>query len=247
VALSGFNAKPARSGYKKISGNASLYIIFEDKDNTAVKVKDYIDGIYEEGFYRLNFWAKANNNKELIISIAEEDSIQELGSIKLIGDEETRFYEFLFQAEDSAENLIISSVDKSVTDVWLDDVFVNELEVNSIEEMKNLQSTVVGETFWKNISHAQIGGLENNSGDFFSRPDKQLGQIIQLNKEMLSGIVLKIQKKGTGGKGNYQLRIREVDESTRIPADNIFISANIDCNFQPSIQAEIKEKEKINN
>ena len=245
VALASINAKPARSSYRKISGNASLYIIFENEKDATVKVKNYIDGIYEGGFYRLSFWAKAGNGKELIISIAGEDSVQELGKVNLAGDEEVRFYEFLFQAENGAEDLIVSSRDEAAADVWLDDVFIDRLEVNSVEEMKNLQPSVAGETFWKNVSASQVGDSENNSGDFFSRPNRRLGQIIQLDRETLSGIALKIQKKGSGGEGNYHIQIREVDENAGIPSSDIIASAVINCDLNPEMQEEIEEKEKI--
>lgn len=244
VKLGGKNVKAVASMYEKIDGVYSLMLDFSDQ-RAAAKVEKYIDGASKENFYRLGFWAKADRDKEIILSVAKDDDQQELGRFSLPGDHETRYYEAVFQAQINPEDMVVSSSDSRAARVWLDDFFLDRLETQSAEETGRLKQTVAGVTTWENpdlSDEFRPGG--NNMGDFLSRPGRLAGIIFQPKQDFISGAVLKIQKVGHGGDGKYQLQIRPVDEHLGGPSNTILAASIIDHDYSPEIQDEIKLREQ---
>jgi len=240
VALSAVNAQAELSPFQKIEGGRSLLISFSDRDPASVKLEDYVDGVFEGSFYRLSFWGKADRDRVLEISLSDGKQVQALGTFSLSGEGEARYFEALFQAQFIPTDLIVSSDSAAAGKIWLDAVWADELDLESADQLNNLQETRAGETHWKNIFYSETPDEEADSDDFFAQPGRRLGGIVQLEKGDLTGAVLKFQRQGDGGKGTYRLQIRDVAENLNIPADDPVVNVNVNLGFP----AEAAKREK---
>ncbi|MFA6383024.1 MAG: hypothetical protein WCX17_01200 [Parcubacteria group bacterium] len=241
--VSGLNAKVIFDSFEEIDGNSSLKATFLENPSASIKISDYFNNIEPEKFYRLSFLAKTSANKEIGVSLLGDGDTQNLGQLKMPGNKGVRYYEFNFQAQNSAQDLALTSGDNTRADIWLDDFMLESLDVNSPEELQNLKPTIFGDTSWKNTDQSQTED-EKNSEDLLSRAGNKIGQIFQPSQPLISGAAFKIQKVGTGGKGNYQIQLREYDQNLGIISDKILASRNIYDDYPPSIADEIKEKEQ---
>lgn len=243
ISLTAINAEGSASSFEKISDAKSLLIGFSDQEKSAVKLNGYVDGVYGGYFYRLGFWAKSENARQVDLQLGGFGKNQNLGKMDIKGDGETRYFEVLFQSELDGQDLIISSGDAVAGKVWFDDFRIDELAVDSKDEMRNLKETISGTTTWRNM----VGSAEASessspdSGDFFAYPNRKMGTILQMGTELVSGAHIKLQKVGTGGKGNYTLQIWEMDEDLGVPSDKLVIKTPIDLSQDPeSVEKETK-------
>lgn len=237
------NAKAAIDAYSKIDGAGSLKISFSDQPIASVKIPAYLDNISSGDFYRLGFWAKGGSKteKQLDLRVAEKDKTQDLGKFTLNTDDAS-YFEFTFQAENDAEDLIFTSGDATAGNVWIDDVLIEKLNVSSDSELKNLKPTVFGSTTWRNIDQSQEE-KNGNSEDFLAVANRKIGQIFQPTQPMLSGIALRVTRTGTGGTGIYSIQLREFNQDTGVISDNILASTLSNFGPDPETAAQIKEKE----
>ncbi|MFA4817351.1 MAG: carbohydrate binding domain-containing protein [Parcubacteria group bacterium] len=237
------NAKAAIDAYGKIDGASSLKISFSDQPIASVKIPAYLDNISSGDFYRLGFWAKngSQTEKQINLRIAEKDKTQDLGKFTLHTDDAS-YFEFTFQAENDAEDLILTSGDAAAGNVWIDDVLVEKLNVSSGEELRNLKPAVFGDTTWKNIDQSQ-DKKNGNSEDFLAAPNRKIGQIFQPTQSMLSGIALRVTRAGTGGAGIYSIQLREFNQDTGVISNDILASTLSNFGPDPETAAQIKEKE----
>lgn len=242
--ITAFNAKAVFDALEKIDGSHSLKIYFSEGANASIKIKDYFNDIAEGNFYRLSFWARTNAAKEktLEVSISGKAGSQNLGAVSFTSAAGVSYYEFNFQAENEAADLIFISTDKNKTDVWIDNVLLEKINIDSTDQLKNIQPTIFGNTSRFNVDQSQTG--ENADSDtFFATVNRRMGQIFQPTRSIISGIALKIQKVGTGGKGTYHLQIREYDEGLGVISDDIIAVRNIYTDYPASFLDQIKEKE----
>lgn len=239
------NAKASIDARGKIDGASSLKISFSDQQVASVKVPSYINEITEGDFYRLSFWAKDDlkKDKQITLRISEKEKNQDLGNFSMNKSGDAEYFEFNFQAENSAQDLILTSNDGVADNVWIDDVLVEKIKVNSPEELKDLKPTIFGNTTWKNVDQYQ-NNSNGGSGVFFSRPAKKMGQIFQPEHNFISGAAFKILRHGTGGTGAYQAQLREFNESLGVISDEIIASAPVDQTPNSEIADAIKNKER---
>lgn len=245
VSLSVLNAKTVIDQIEEIDGRKSLKIYFPKGFDSSVKINDHINPLEENWFYRLSLLAKSGSEseKEINVGIAEEDVYQELGKITLGNDNEVQYFEFNFQAENSAKDLIFTSDDKKKADIWIDDIMVEKLNIDSSDQIENIKPTIFGNTSRFNVDQ----DLENENADsenFFVKPNVKIGQIFQPTQPLISGIALRIKKVGNGGNGNYLLQIREYDDKLGIISDDVIASRNIYTDYPSSVLEEIKNKEQ---
>lgn len=239
------NAKASVDTRDKIDGVSSLRIAFSDQSIVSVKIPSYFNKVNEGGFYRLGFWAKTDTSvdKEIAVRIAEKGNVQDLGKFSISKNEDVRYFEFNFQAGNDAQDLILTPVDGVASDVWIDDVSVEKINVNSSEELQGIKPTIFGNTTWKNIDQNQ-GNESGDSGDFFSKPARKMGQIFHPSREMLSGVAFKIIRHGTGGTGVSQVQLRGFDEELGALSDIVIASAFVDQTPKPKMSDEIIKKEQ---
>lgn len=245
VSLSVLNAKTIFDQIEEIEGKKSLKIYFPENFNSSVKINDYINSVEEDGFYRLSLLAKSGSEseKEINVSIAGEEASQDLGKFTLGTDNGVQYFEFNFQAENSAKDLIFTSGDKKKADVWIDDILVEKLNVDSLDQMGGISPTIFGGTSRFNVDQSREVEADD-SGNFFVKPNVKIGQIFHPTQPFISGIALKIQKAGNGGTGNYLLQIREYDERLGIISEDVIASRIIYTDYPSSILEEVKNKEQ---
>lgn len=245
VSLSVLNAKTIFDQIEEIEGKKSLKIYFPENFNSSVKINDYINSVEEDGFYRLSLLAKSGSEseKEINVSIAGEEASQDLGKFTLGTDNGVQYFEFNFQAENSAKDLIFTSGNKKKADVWIDDILVEKLNVDSLDQMGGISPTIFGGTSRFNIDQSREVEADD-SGNFFVKPNVKIGQIFHPTQPFISGIALKIQKAGNGGTGNYLLQIREYDERLGIISEDVIASRIIYTDYPSSILEEVKNKEQ---
>ncbi len=245
VVLSALNAKAVFDQVDEIEGKISLKVYFSENSNASVKIIDYVNNLEEGGFYKLSFLAKnsAAAEKNIIVNMVEKGKSQNLGKISLNASDGVQYAEFNFQAENSGPDLVFTANDGVRADIWIDNVMIEKLNINSADEIKKIDPAIFGNTSRFNVDRSQ---LESNadSGDFFSRPNVKIGQIFSPTQPMISGVALKIQKAGTGGSGNYLLQIREYDDGLGVISDEIIAERYIYTDYASSILDEIKEKEQ---
>lgn len=266
------NADAFLDKYDKIDGTASLKINFFSESKASVKVSNYFNKIEKDGFYRIGFWAKSNENKEINLSLAEKSDVQDIGKVNLEKGEDAKFYEINFQAKNDSEDLFIFSLDGVETSVWLDDFSTEKLNVNSEGEMMNVKPTVFGNTSWKNIDTsltsdtkkekntkiapknakdktaiASTGEDESqgkSSGVFLSEANRKIGQIFKPSHNFISAVRIKVKKFGNGGTGTYELQIREFNSDLGIVSDEAIARRWIDKLEHPKeVGNEIKKQE----
>lgn len=245
VALSTLNAKTVLDQIDEIDGRKSLKIYFPEGLSSSVKIKDYINPLEENGFYRLSLLAKSSSENEKIVNISTigEGISQDLGKMMLVPNSGVQYFELNFQVKNDAKDLIFTSDDKKKVDVWIDNIMVEKLNVDSLEQMVSLKPTIFGSTSRFNIDQIQEKG-NADSGSFFIKPNVKMGQIFQPTQSLISGIALKIKKVGNGGNGNYLLQIREYDEKLGIISDDVIASRNIYTDYPTSVLEEINNREQ---
>jgi len=244
--LSALNAKVSLDTLEAINGKQSLKIFFSPSSKTSVKIRDYINDIAKDGYYRLSFWARtdADDNKTVHASLSGKDETQTLGDFSFNDNSGVRFFEFNFQSANYFSDLVLTSTDGKSANVWIDDVLVEKLNVESVQQLKELKPTVFGNTSRFNIEQSLLG--ENgDSGDFFASPNRKLGQIYQPSLDLISSVTLKIQKRGTGGAGDYHFQIREYDEKLGIISDEVIATRKIYTDYPASFLDQIKEKQQL--
>lgn len=237
------NAKAAVDSYGKIDGASSLKISFSNQTIASVKIPAYLNNVSSGNFYRLSFWAKGepNNEKKINLRVAKNDKLQDLGSFSVKTADAT-YFEFLFQAENEAEDLIFTSGDAIASNVWIDDVLVKKLNVSSKDELNNIKQTVFGNTTWRNIDQSQTEKNEN-SGNFLAIANRKIGQIFQPTQSMLSGVAFQITRTGTGGTGNYPVQLREFNQNTGVISDVVLAATSFNLGPDPETLAQIKDLE----
>lgn len=243
--LSVLNTKAVFDTIEQIDGISSLKISFSDRPNASAAIKDYFDDIETDGFYRLSFWAKTEteNEKTVNINLVDGDQVQNLGSISLNQSKSLEYYEFNFQAENNAADLVLNSEDGGAADVWVDNFLAEKLDVNSQDELNNLKPTIFGDTTRKNVNQSQTED-DNDSGDFLATPKRKVGQIFQPAQAVISGDAFKILKVGNGGEGNYQIQLREYDEKLGVIGSEPLATRNIYTGYSLADQETIKKKEQ---
>lgn len=239
------NAKAEIDKRVKIEGASSLKIFFSDQLIASIKIKNYFNNIQEGGFYRLGFWSMGDveEDRRMTVYIAEKEKIQELGSFTLKKGDDASYFDFIFQANGNADDFILTSTDALEGNAWIDLATVEELNVDSVEELNNLKSIIFGNTSWKNIDQA-FSGEDSGSGDFLSRPERKIGQIFQPARELFSGVALKIFRHGDGGSGMYQLQIREFDDTLGLISDEASASMYVDFSLRPELAEKAKTEEQ---
>jgi hypothetical protein len=241
VLLSSLNAEAEASNFQNINGAKSLYVRFDSADNDVVRIKDYLTDVSVGDFYRLRFRAKADQEKMISFSASGVNTRGDIGEVQLSGDQETRCFEVLFQADDNFKDLTFSSTDKLAAQVWLDDFRVEKLAVSSKDEMAKLKKLACGNTTWKNVDFSSESSEILDSGDFFSRPNRILGQIFEPREADFSGVMLRVQRQGDGGKGSYRVKIYEISEGSDMPGDKPMSTSLLDYRYPP--EAVKKEQE----
>jgi len=242
--ITAFNTKAVFDTLEKIDGSRSLKIYFSEGANASVKIKDYLNDVAAGSFYRLSFWARTNAAKEktLEVSISGKEGSQNLGDFSFTNATGVNYYEFNFQAENEAADLIFVSTDKNKTDVWIDNVLVEKINIDSTEQLDDIRPTIFGNTSKFNLDQSQTGE-DADSDTFFAIVNRQMGQIFQPTQPLISGMAMKIQKKGTGGTGTYRLQIREYDEKLGVISDKAIAVRYIYTDYSASFLDQIKEKE----
>lgn len=239
------NAKASVDKRDKIDDVSSLKIAFSNQPIASVKVPSYFNSINEGDYYRIGFWAKSDSdsNKKVVLHIALKEKIQDLGEFSLNKNEDTKYFEFNFLAENVSEDLLFTSSDSLTSNVWIDDVAVEKIDIGGKEELKDLMPTIFGSTTWKNVDQSQVneGG---DTGDFLSRSNRKIGQIFHPTREMLSGVAIKMFRHGTGGAGTFQLQIREFDEKLGVISDDVLATGNINHLPNPEALEEMKKREQ---
>ena len=239
------NARASIDPREKIDGVSSLKISFSDQPIASVKVSNYFNIVGEGDFYRIGFWAKndSNEDKQITLRIADKEKIQDLGKFSLNNNDDVRYFEFNFQADNNAQDLSFTSDDGIATNIWIDNFSVEKINVSSLEELRNLAPTISGNTTWKNVDQNQ-GSDGGDSGDFLSRPARKIGQIFHPSQEMLSGVAFKILRYGTGGTGTFQVQLRGFDENLGGIDDRVI--ASVPMVYAPTLEIldMIKKKEQ---
>lgn len=245
ISFSMLNAKTVLDKIEAIEGKQSLKTYFSENSNASVKINGYINNVAEGGFYKLSFLARnlSDGEKNINTSIIEKGKYQSLGEFTLAASEGVQYVEFNFQAENNASDLVFTSNDGKKADVWIDNIKIEKISVDSIEQMKNLEPTIFGNTSRFNIDRSQTES-DLDSGKFFTKPNMKMGQIFSPLQPLISGIALRIQKVGTGGAGNYLLQIREYDDKLGIISDDVIASRNIYTDYASSVLDEIKDREQ---
>jgi len=245
VALSALNAKAVFDQVDEIEGKISLKIYFSENSSASVKIIDYVNKLEEGGFYKLSFLARnlSSAEKNLAINVVEKGKSQNLGKVNLEANNGVQRAEFNFQAENSGPDLVFTTNDGVKADVWIDDIMVEKLNINSADEIGKIDPAIFGSTSRFNVDRSQTES-DGDSGDFFSKPNVKMGQIFSPTQELISGLALKIQKVGTGGSGNYLLQIREYDDRLGVISDEPIASRYIYTDYASSVLDEIKEKEQ---
>jgi len=239
------NAKSIHDSLEEINGVYSLKIFFFNRPTASAKIGDYFNNVEEGKLYRLSFWARTDSEKEkkIEVNLAEGEKSQSLGVISLNSSKNVQYYEFNFQAENAAQDLVLTSSDGIEAGVWVDDFLAENLEIESADRLKDIKPTVFGDTSWKNIDQSQTED-DNDSGNLLSEKGNRIGQIFQPRELLLSGVVFKIQKVGSGGEGNYQVQLREYNQKLGIISDRLLASRNIYTGYSISVTEEIKNQEK---
>ena len=239
------NAKTTLDALEVIYGKKSLKISFLEGANASVKIGNYINNIGAGNFYRLGFWARtdAPEGKTIQVSIGGENGSQELGNFSLADLDDVRYYEFNFQPENDVSDLIFTSTDGNKADVWVDDIIVERIEIESAEQLKDIRPTIFGSTSRFNVDQSQTDD-DGDSDAFFATPNRKMGQIVKPTLSLISGVALKIQKVGTGGAGDYHLQIREYDEKLGVISDEVLATRKIYTTYPTSFLKQIEEKEK---
>ena len=242
--ITAFNAKAVFDTLEKIDGSRSLKIYFSEGANASIKIKDYLNDVEAGNFYRLSFWARTNAVKEktITVDVSGKDGSQNLGDFSFTDKTGIDYYEFNFQAENEVADLIFISTDKNKTDVWIDNVLVEKINIDSAQQLEDIRPTIFGNTSRFNVDQSQTGE-DADSDTFFATVNRQMGQIFQPTQSTISGIALKIQKKGTGGTGTYRLQIREYDERLGVISDKAIAVRYIYTDYPASFLDQIKEKE----
>ncbi|HRY82955.1 MAG TPA: hypothetical protein P5099_04050 [Candidatus Moranbacteria bacterium] len=245
VALSVLNAKTVLDQVDEIEGKQSLKIYFSESPSASVKINDYINNLEEGSFYKLSFLAKnsAADEKTIGANAVEKEKSQDLGKFNLAASDIVQYVEFNFQAENSATDLVFTATDGRQADVWIDNVMIEKLNVNSADEVGNIGRAIFGDTSRFNVDQSQTES-DADSGDFFAKPNVRMGQIFSPSQPLISGVALKIQKMGTGGAGNYLLQIREYDDRLGVISDDAIAERYIYTDYASSVLDEIKEKEQ---
>ncbi len=245
VKITSSNAKIIIDSANAISGNKSLGIYFFEKSNASATVEDYLNEMDENGFYRLSFWAVADTekNKKVEVNLSDGKSVKRLSEIVLAGGKKIKYYDFDFQADKSYPDLVFSSEDEIEGQIWIDNVLLEKLNVNSMEELNGLQTTISGNTVVKNIGWAWENSDED-SGDFFSESGRAIGQVFKPANDFLSGVVFKIQNVGQGGEGHYKVELREYNETLGVVSSDVLAGYNITDKHSLLVEEEIAEKEK---
>lgn len=239
------NAKVIYDNLEKINGGYSLKLSFSDRPTASAKIGDYFNSIEEGKFYRLSFWARTDSDKgkKIELTLADGEKSQGLGEINLNSSKNVQYYEFNFQAENAAEDLVLTSSDGIQADIWLDDFLAESLEIGSADQLRDIKPTIFGDTSWRNTDQNQTED-DKDSEELLSEKGSKIGQIFQPRESSLSGAALKVQEVGTGGEGNYVVQLREYDQRLGIISDEVLASGIIYNRYLPSIAEEIIKKEK---
>lgn len=238
------NAEVSYDTREKIDGVFSLKMHFFGESQASVKLTDYIDGVQEGEFYRLSFLVKNSPGvKNIALSLVQEEKVQSVGEMSLDTGLEARYREFLFRADNDATDLIMVSHDGAESTVWMDDLLVEKVNVDSEEALRNLSPTLFGETMWKNVDREQTSGPDD-SGDFLATPGRRIGQVFQPNGEFVSGVAFLAERKGTGGTGQYQIQIRSYDDRIGTIGSDVIALRGFDFGYSTEELTAIAKKEK---
>jgi len=167
-----------------------------------------------------------------------------LGDFSFDNNSGVSYFEFNFQSANYFSDLLLTSTDSKNANVWIDDVMVERLNVESVQQLKELEPTIFGNTSRFNIEQS-LSGEGGDSGNFFASPNRKLGQIYQPSRDLISSVTLKIQKSGTGGTGDYHFQIREYDEKLGIISDKVIATRKIYTDYPASLLDQIKERQQL--
>jgi hypothetical protein len=172
--------------------------------------------IEKGGFYRITFREQGDATDRVIVKVAK-DSIkeQEVGRIAIEKKEDLVFRELTFQANDSYSKIFFEKENyNNAAEVFFRDVRISKLNVKSVEELKKLKLTILGEV------NLDATGQEQNKVDNFlfyqlREPQMAVGQVFTAQSPYLAGLgleadVVKAEKIETG---NFHLEIQEAEDN----------------------------------
>lgn len=181
------------------------------KDQSEYWVNDFISS-RKNDYYRVTLKWKSSHDSDVSIFLTSKlDNRQKVFSENLKKSEDYIFKEILFKADDLYENLVFKKDDKKDSSkIFIKDIQVSRLNVNSEAELKQLKPTVFGNT---KIIESEARQTKK-WGSYFSQLQKdetRLGQIFKSEDDLLSGASF-IIKRGGSGLNKYRLELREVSQ-----------------------------------
>lgn len=198
-----------------INHESGTYLI---NSNSLQEKIDFKSVVAKGQHYHLLFDYKSINrddNPVSNINIYLENSFgerQNIGKLGINNNEKILTYDHVFQSGDSLDRIVFekeSEYDKSL--ITISDFSLLPINCRNSSCFSDLADSKLG----KNIDRYVDQSMDRKNDIIYSYNfgGAVFGQVFKANSDNLAGVDFAIKKKGNGGRGVYQLQIREVSES----------------------------------
>lgn len=193
-----------------------------DRNQKDYRLNNFLNS-RKNDYYRLTFKWRSNHNSIVSATLVSKfGGKQRFFSESLSKSKDYAFKEVLFKSDDLYKDLLFEKDDKEdLSEIFIKDIQISRLNVNSESELSQLKSVTYGNT---NIIDS-VAKQTNEWSSYFSQLRESgtiVGQIFKAEDELLGGVSFIIRKNGNGS-NKYRLELREVSQKK----DDIFLSSDM--------------------
>ena len=182
------------------------------KENNIFYQDDILTDV-PSGYYRLTFRAKSDRKENISVKLnAYTEKNEKIKTVSLEESDRSKNYEIFFFLPEGFDNLLFEKEDpESEGNIFLKNIGISKLNVDSEEEFAAMRETIIGETKMKLFGPAQT----KFAADEFSllqEPKTILGQTFKAESDYISGISFNIDiiKGGAVKDKNFRLSLQEM-------------------------------------
>lgn len=194
------------------------------------------------GFYRLTLQEKSNKDEKVLLKLSALSGKEvSIGELNFNLSDKFQNQEIVFSLPEEFDSLLFQKNNSAGdTDIFIKEVRITKLNINSQEELTALKKTIIGET--------EIDLKKENQSiadySFLQLKEKKtvLGQIFQASDKYITGIALNIDinKSLNPGSRQYELVLRKV----KYDKENISFDGSAIASLNFSVESIEKYRQK---
>lgn len=144
--------------------------------------------------------------------VSDFDNKQLIDTITLKNGQRVDNGETVFVSKESSSGLYFekSSLDFS-SDITIDSIRSNHLNINSDAEVANLHKSIIGQTTNEVIQEDKTPVTDQY---IYRGSEENVGRVFEAKSDFISGVDLKLNFIGDGGYGSYSVELREIEEGS---------------------------------